>query len=91
MPFMLERRIEQRLVDRAREAGGLAIKWTSPSMSGVPDRIVILPGGRIWFAELKAPGKKTSGLQDRIIAILRSLGAVVHVLDSLEAVDELFP
>lgn len=88
---MLERRIEQRLVDRAREAGGIAIKWTSPAMGGVPDRIVFMPGGRIWFAELKAPGQKTSALQDRIIAILRSLGAVVHVLDSLEAVDDLFP
>lgn len=67
------------------------MKWTSPSMSGVPDRIVILPGGRVWFAELKAPGKKPTALQDRIIAMLRGLGATVHVLDSLEAVDALFP
>lgn len=87
---MLERRIEERLVERARQAGGLAIKWVAPAFSGVPDRIVFLPGGRIFFVELKAPGKNTTALQDRIIAILRSLGADVFVVDSLEGVDALF-
>jgi hypothetical protein len=87
---MLERRIEQRLVARARSAGGLAIKWVAPSMSGVPDRIVFLPGGRIFFVELKAPGKTTTALQDRVIGILQSLGAEVHVVDSMEACDALF-
>lgn len=88
---MLERRVEQRLVERAREAGGLAIKWVAPAFSGVPDRIIFLPGGRIFFVELKAPGKTTTALQDRIIGILRSLGAEVHVIDSLEGCDALFP
>lgn len=87
---MLERRIEQRLCDRAKENGGLAIKWVAPAFSGVPDRIVFLPGGRIFFVELKAPGKTTTALQDRIIKILRGLGAQVFVVDSMEGVDELF-
>lgn len=87
---MLERRIEQRLVQRARAAGGLAIKWVAPAFSGVPDRIVFLPGGRIFFVELKAPGKTTTALQDRVIGILRGLGAEVHVVDSMEGVEELF-
>lgn len=87
---MLERRIEERLVDKAREAGGLAIKWVAPATSGVPDRIVFLPHGRIFFVELKAPGKRPTPLQQRIHNILTGLGADVRVVDSLEAVDALF-
>lgn len=87
---MLERRIEQRLCDRAKEAGGLAIKWVSPAFSGVPDRIVFLPGGRIIFVELKRPGQKPTALQERIHQMLTELGADVRVVDSLEGVDEVF-
>lgn len=84
---MLERRIEQRLCDRAKQAGGLAIKWVAPAFAGVPDRIVFLPGGRIIFVELKAPGEKPTALQERIHHMLLSLGADVRVVDSLEAAD----
>jgi hypothetical protein len=87
---MLEREIEQRLVRRTKEKGGLAIKWTAPSFAGVPDRIVFLPGGRVFFVELKAPTKKQTALQIRVTGMLRGLGAEVHVLDSKEAVDALF-
>ena len=87
---MLEKKIEERLRKRAKEAGGLAIKWVSPSMSGVPDRIVFLPGGKIIFVELKRPGEKPTPLQNRIIEILRGLGADVRVVDSMEKVDEIF-
>ena len=87
---MLEKKIEERLKTRAKEAGGLAIKWVSPSMSGVPDRIVFLPGGTIIFVELKRPGEKPTPLQDRIIGMLRGLGADVRVADSMEKVDEIF-
>lgn len=52
---------------------------------------MFLPGGRIFFVELKAPGKTTTALQDRIIGILRGLGADVFVVDSLEGIDALFP
>lgn len=87
---MLEKQIEQRLVDRTRRAGGLAIKWSSPGMSGVPDRIVFLPGGRIVFVELKAPGQKLRPLQSRVHDMLKRLGADVRVIDSLEDADALF-
>jgi hypothetical protein len=87
---MLEKRIEQRLVERAKDAGGMAIKWVAPAMAGVPDRIVFLPGGVVIFVELKAPGKKSTPLQVRIQQMLSGLGADVRVIDSLEAVDELF-
>jgi hypothetical protein len=86
---MLEKRIEQRLVLRAKEAGGLAIKWVAPAMAGVPDRIVFLPGGVVIFVELKAPGQWSTALQVRVQQMLRDLGADVRVIDSLEAVEDL--
>jgi hypothetical protein len=87
---MLEKTIEQRLRVMAKKAGGLAIKWVSPGFDGVPDRILILPGGRIIFVELKRPGEKPTPLQNRIIEMLRELGADVRVVDSMEKVDEIF-
>lgn len=85
---MLERAIERRLVDQVRKKlGGLALKWTSPGVAGVPDRIVFLPGGRVALVECKAPGKKPTELQLRVHQRLADLGAEVWVLDSVEAVD----
>lgn len=86
---MLESTIEQYLVRRIKAAGGLALKWSSPSFAGVPDRIVFLPGGRVFFCELKAPGKSLSALQTRVVEILRGLGARVVVVDSRRGVDAL--
>jgi hypothetical protein len=86
---MLEKWIESHLVKRAKEKGGLAIKWTAPGFAGVPDRIVFLPG-RILFVELKAPGQKATVLQNMVHGILRGLGADVRVVDSKEQVDEIF-
>lgn len=88
--LMLEKTIETYLVKRARAAGGLAIKWTAPGTSGVPDRIVFLPGGRIIFVELKAPGKKPTAIQLHVHRLLADLGADVRVIDSKEQVDEVF-
>lgn len=86
---MLERQIEQYLVAQVKSRGGLAIKWTAPSFSGVPDRIVFLPGGRVFFVELKAPTKTQTALQVRVCQMLRDLGAEVHVVDSKEGVNAL--
>ena len=51
----LEKDIEQKLVKKVRQYGGLCLKWVCPGWAGVPDRIVLLPGGRIVFVELKRP------------------------------------
>lgn len=85
-----ERQIEQKLVRAARAKKALALKWVSPSFAGVPDRIVFLPGGRIVFVELKRPGGKLQAIQQRVHALLGSLGADVRVIDSMEGVDALF-
>lgn len=62
---MREKEIEQALVRAVRLRGGLCPKWTSPGMDGVPDRIVLLPRGKMAFVETKAPGRKLRPLQLR--------------------------
>lgn len=86
---MRERDIERYLAGLCTAHGGVAWKWVSPGRRGVPDRIIVLPGGRVMFAEVKAPGGRTTVLQQRVHARLRALGAVVEVVDSIEAVDTL--
>lgn len=85
---MLERDVENHLREEAKKLGGVAFKFVSPGNDGVPDRLVCLPGGRIAFIELKAPGKKPTPLQVRQIERLQELGFSAMVLDSIEAVDE---
>ena len=62
---MMERAIEQHFVAETKKRGGLALKFVSPGMDGVPDRIVLMPGGKMAFVELKAPGKAPRPLQQR--------------------------
>lgn len=84
---MRERDIETYLREQVKAAGGIAYKWTSPGNAGVPDRIVILPKGRIHFVELKAPGQKPTPLQQVQHRKLTALGCTVWVIDSKEGVD----
>ena len=85
---MLERDLEQRLRQAITIKGGLALKFVSPSMVGVPDRLILLKGGRVWFVEVKAPGRKPTPKQLKVHKMLRELGFQVLVLDSIQAVDE---
>lgn len=86
---MLERNIEAYLRDKASGAGGRAYKFVSPANSGVPDRIVMLPGGRIAFVELKAPGKKATPLQVNQQRFITRMGLPVFTIDNKKDVDEL--
>lgn len=79
---MREKSIEAKLVDAVKAAGGVCWKFTSPGTAGVPDRIVLLPSGRIAFVEVKASGEKPRPLQRLRIRILRRLGFKAFVLDS---------
>ncbi|WP_438449352.1 VRR-NUC domain-containing protein [Gorillibacterium sp. sgz5001074] len=85
---MRERAIETYLRDQVRDAGGRAYKFVSPGNNGVPDRLVILPGGRIYFVELKAPGEQPTKLQQVQHRTLQSMGCSVQVIDSKERVDQ---
>jgi hypothetical protein len=64
----------------------MAPKFVSPGLDGMPDRIVLLPGGRIAFVEVKAPGKKPRPLQLARHKLLRDLGFKVYVLDNIEGI-----
>jgi hypothetical protein len=86
---MREKEVEQYLVKKVKEIGGKAFKFVSPGNAGVPDRMVCLPGGRIFFVELKAPGGKTTALQDLQIKKLYDLGFNVLVTDNKETIDRL--
>ena len=82
MTSLSERDIEQKLVKAVKAKGGLAPKFVSPGFDGVPDRIVLLPHGRIAFIELKAKGRKMRPLQVRRKRQLESLGFSVYCIDS---------
>jgi len=86
---MRESRIEGALVRRVHELGGYAIKLAAPGHRGAPDRLVLLPGGRVMFVEVKAPGRRPTALQARMHARLVAMGFRVETLDNLEAVDAL--
>ena len=66
--------------------GGKALKWSSPSQRGVPDRIIILPGGKIGFIELKGTGKKPTKLQAYYIKYLMDSGCKATFCDSKQSV-----
>lgn len=78
---MREKTIEQKFRAAVKAAGGLAVKFASPGFDGVPDRLALLPGGRMAFVEVKAPGKKPRPLQLARHRLLRQLGFKVYVLD----------
>lgn len=88
MSSLTEREIERKLVKAVKTAGGLALKFTSPGYAGVPDRIVLMPGGMMCFAELKAPGKVMRPLQLKRKMELESLGFRVFCIDSIEQIQE---
>ena len=79
---MREKEIEKRLVRAVKDMGGIAPKFVSPGLDGVPDRLILLPGSHLAFAELKAPGQRPRPLQQRRIGQLRQLGFRVYVIDN---------
>ena len=83
---MRESMIESRLREEAKKHGGMAIKFVSPGFNGVPDRLVLMPCGRMAFIELKAPGKTPRALQLKRKRQLERLGFRVYVVDGVEQI-----
>ncbi|WP_294181038.1 VRR-NUC domain-containing protein [uncultured Clostridium sp.] len=85
---MLESKIENKLKIEVKKCGGMALKFVSPGLAGVPDRIVLMPKGKVAFVELKAPGKKMRVLQLKRKKQLETLGFKVYLIDSFKAVND---
>lgn len=83
---MRENVIERQLARAVKKMGGMAVKFVSPGLDGVPDRIVLLPDKRVAFVELKAPGKKLRALQEKRKRQLEALGFLVYVIDGVEQI-----
>lgn len=85
----MEKTVETYLRDQVRRRGGLALKLVCPGWTGVPDRLILMPGGRTYFAETKDLGKKPRPRQNYVHEVLRRLGFLVFVPDSKTSVDEM--
>ena len=78
---MREKDLERKLVNAAKAVGGLAPKFTAPGMAGMPDRLILLPGGRPAFVEVKSPGMQLRPLQVKRKRQLEALGFRVYCID----------
>lgn len=88
--LVLERDIEERLKKRVKAYGGKYIKFFSSSETGLPDRIVVLPGGKVLFVELKRPtGGRLSQMQRYQIEQLRDLGCTAEVVKNYDEIETL--
>ena len=85
---MRESEIERKLVHEVRQMGGMAYKFVSPGNTGVPDRIVVMPGGVIIFVELKAEAGRLTNGQKRQISKLRGLGMKVVVIRGMVGLED---
>jgi len=83
---MLEKYIEKKLIAAVKRIDGIAFKFTAPGINGVPDRLVLLPYGKIAFVEIKAPGRKMRPQQVRRKRQLEELGFSVYCLDGIEQI-----
>ena len=88
--MILEKDIESALKRRVEGCGGKCIKFVAVSESGIPDRIVLLPHGRVIFVELKRPyGGRLSAIQKYQLDKLRSLGCEAAVVKNHKDIEEL--
>jgi Holliday junction resolvase-like predicted endonuclease len=86
---MLESLIEQHLVKEVNRRDGLCLKFNSQSMTGIPDRIILMKNGTVAFVEVKQKGKKPRPLQELRMKQLRQLGFKVYTLDEKEKIGEI--
>lgn len=85
---MLESQIERKLVQGVKMLGGVAYKFVSPGNTGVPDRLIVLPGGHVCFVELKTDEGQLSNIQKAQIDRLKNLHADVRVVRGMRGVED---
>ncbi len=86
---MREKTLEHKFVMAVKNVGGKAVKFTSPGFDGMPDRLVLLPNGKVGFVEVKAPGRKPRPIQASRIKLLRRLGFKAYILDDEEKIEKI--
>ena len=86
---MPEKQLEYLFLTEVRRVGGMALKFVSPGFAGVPDRLVLIPDGKVGFVEVKALGKHPRPLQMARHKQLRKLGFKVYVLDNPQKIPEI--
>lgn len=86
---MNEKLLEKKLREEVKKLGGLALKFFSSSFTGMPDRIILMPGARVAFAEIKTTGKKATPLQAKRIEMLVRFGFTARVIDDLKSLNDL--
>lgn len=84
---MLEKQIERKLCYEVDKLGGMCLKQNG--MAGIPDRLVLMPGGKMAFVELKAPGEKPRKLQQVRIKQLQKMGFKTYVVDGMEQIGDI--
>ncbi len=85
----MEKDIEKKFIKAIRHVDGIALKLVSPSFNGIPDRLVLMPKGKIGFVEIKDKGKKPRALQTSRHNMLRQLGFKVFVLDDVDDIEKI--
>lgn len=88
MAKMNEKYIEKKLRERVSDIGGLALKFTSAFYTGMPDRLVLMPGMKMYWVEVKSTGKKLSANQVASKRRLEVLGFEVYVIDDSEKLQD---
>ena len=84
-----EKTLEKKLRQQVDKLGGKCLKWASPYYTGMPDRVILLPGGNIIFVELKGARNKLTDLQSERMKMLKALGFATAVVDGEQALDKL--
>ena len=84
-----EKLIEKTLNAEVKSLGGWSLKLLCQFVTGLPDRLVLLPGGVMFFVEVKSTGKKPTAVQKLVHEKLRRLGFRVEVIDSLKQLNEI--
>ena len=85
---MLEKELEKNMKYEIKKLGGRAYKFISPGNAGVPDRLIVLPGERVYFVELKRPGEKPRKLQEKQIKFLQELGCSVVIISTEKELED---
>lgn len=84
-----EKAIEKKLNEAVKKLGGWSIKLLPFQFNGLPDRLLLIPGGHVIFVEVKSEKKKPEPLQLWVHKKLRNLGFKVYVIDTFELLNKL--